>query len=295
MTRSGRRKAPYDGDVAARPSALYTSRLVASIAISGADTESAPPYFIAKTLVEHGMCVYIPASGEWAEGYPVGRMDRYGFPTGVRVRTEHGTSSLVLRVPQDALVFPANALCAPIAPDIRAREDTLNFLAVALRSNVDATKAGTLIRYSDPTMKAQVEQAVRDVKNGASVVSLQSSFADDVTIEQLLPASPSIVPDLLSAWVNTMEELDALTGLVRIGEKEERRTREEIEGLELAAEGTAVGVIIDTFNAYAEWYGVDAVARYAAQTKKEDAINVEATRSTSVPGEEPRSAEHSSD
>ena len=295
MTRAGRRRDPYDGDTAARPSALYTSRLVASIAISGADTESAPPYFIAKTLVENGMCVYIPASGEWAEGYPVGRMDRYGFPTGVRVRTERGISSPVLRVPQDALVFPANALRAPIAPDIRAREDMLNFLAVALRSNVDATKAGTLIRYSDPTMKAQVEQAVRDVKNGAPVVSLQSAFADDVKIEQLLPSSPSIVQDLLAAWVNTTEELDALTGLVRIGEKEERRTREEIEGLELAAEGTAVGVIIDTFNAYAEWYGVDAVARYAAQSKKEDAINVDATRSTPVPGEEPRSAEHSSD
>lgn len=277
MTRAGRRRDLYDGDTAARPSALYTSRLVASIAISGADTESAPPYFIAKTLVENGMCVYIPASGEWAEGYPVGRMDRYEFPTGVRVRTERGISSRVLRVPQDAFVFPANALRAPIVPDIRAREDMLNFLAVALRSNVDATKAGTLIRYSDPTMKAQVEQAVRDVKNGAPVVSLQSSFADDVTIEQLLPASPSIVPDLLSAWVNTTEELDALTGLVRIGEKEERRTREEIEGLELAAEGTAVGIIIDTFNAYAKWYGVDAVARYAAQSKKEDAINVEAT------------------
>lgn len=170
----------------------------------------------------------------------------------------------------------------------------LNFLAVALRSNVDATKAGTLIRYSDPTMKAQVEQAVRDVKNGAPVVSLQSSFADDVTIEQLLPSSPSIVQDLLAAWVNTTEELDALTGLVRIGDKEERRTREEIEGLELAAEGTAVGVIIDTFNAYAEWYGVDAVARYATQTKKEDAIDVEATRSTPVLGGEHRSTEHSS-
>ena len=285
MTRAGRRRDPYDGDTAARPSALYTSRLVASIAISGADTESAPPYFIAKTLVENGMCVYIPASGEWAEGYPVGRMDRYGFPTGVRVRTERGISSPVLRVPQDAFVFPANALCAPIVPDIRAREDMLNFLAVALRSNVDATKAGTLIRYSDPTMKAQVEQAVRDVKNGAPVVSLQSSFADDVSIEQLLPSSPSIVQDLLAAWVNTTEELDALTGLVRIGEKEERRTREEIEGLELAAEGTAVGVIIDTFNAYAEWYGVDAVARYAAQTKKEDEINVDATQSTPVLGE----------
>lgn len=274
MTRAGRRRDPYEGYDTASPGALYLSRLVASIAISGEDVKSAPPYFIAKTLVANGMCVYIPASGEWAEGYPVGRMDRYGFPTGVRVRTERGISSPILRVSQDALVFPANALCAPIVPDIRAREDMLNFLAVAIRSNVDATKAGTLIRYSDPTMKAQVEQAVRDVKNGAPVVSLQSAFADDVTIEQLLPSSPSIVQDLLAAWVNTTEELDALTGLIRIGEKEERRTREEIEGLELAAEGTAVGVIIDTFNAYAEWYGVDAVARYAAQTKKEDAIDV---------------------
>ena len=277
MTREGRKRYPYESDCAARPGALYVSRLVASIAISGEDAKSAPPYFIARTLVSKGMCVYIPASKEWAEGDPVGRMDRYDLPTGVRVRTERGISSPVLRVPQDAFVFPANALCAPIVPDISAREDMLNFIATALRSNVDATKTGTLIRYSDPTMKAQVEQAVRDVKNGASVVSLQSSFADDVTIEQLLPPSPSIVQDLLAAWVNTTEELDALTGLVRIGEKEERRTREEIEGLELAAEGTAVGVIIDTFNAYAEWYGVDARARYAVQTKKEDSNNVDAT------------------
>lgn len=277
MTRAGRRKDPCEGDYTARPGALCLSRLIASIAILGEDAKSAPPYFIARTLVETGMCVYIPASKEWAEGAPVGRMNRYDLPTGVRVRTERGIPSPVLRVPHDALVFPANALCAPIVPDIRAREDMLNFLAIALRSNVDATKAGTLIRYSDPTMKAQVEQAVRDVKNGAPVVSLQSSFADDVTIEQLLPSSPSIVQDLLAAWVNTTEELDALTGLVRIGEKEERRTREEIEGLELAAEGTAVGVIIDTFNAYAEWYGVDARARYAARPKKEDSNHVDAT------------------
>ena len=93
---------------------------------------------------------------------------------------------------------------------------------------------------------------------------------------------------MLELWKNTVEETDELTGKTTIGDKQERRTDDEIGAIEQSSVASVRG-LVNTFNAYAEWYRVDARASVTvlSATAKTDEEEV----SENDTGEEPSSSD----
>ena len=78
----------------------------------------------------------------------------------------------------------------------------------------------------------------------------------------------------MAVYTQTLEELDAATGRATLGEKNERRITDEVTVIENAASST-IDVVIDTFNRFARWYGVDAMAARGSEVRR-DAARAEA-------------------
>lgn len=273
MTRSGRAyKDPCTAIVNTDIGRIapYISIMVNNVQVFGSAAESTPPDFIPKTLILRGFIVFDRWTNTWIEASAVGKRNRFGAPKYVRYKGDEGRMSEPIAVDGvNVIAIPANAFWRPSTEEIVRRTYTLDFLGEALRSNINGMKNGVVIRFNDPALKSEVERAVREVQNGASVVSLQSSFSDSVEVSQLLTPQPSYIDDLLAAWVQTSEELDQVSGRVSLGEKNERRITEEITAIENAASST-IDVIIDTFNRYAKWANIDAVAVRGSSIRREE-------------------------
>lgn len=295
MTREGRKFRTYDpcAGYAKRGIAPFLSILCNNVRITGTDTESAPPFFIIRTLVERGGVAYWRGAGIWAAYREEGPLKRNGLPSRVRLIGELGKVSEPFDIQDgkeaDVCVIPANAYFFPPWLSILEKVDTLQWTGDAMRQNVDALKQCMAIVYDDPLLKADVERAERQRIAGASTVSFLRNTGRTVETVNFSPNAQSHVAEFLALWTQTMEELDELTGRIRIGEKQERRTDDEIEAIEQGA-GASVNTLVETFNRYAEWYGINASAEWALKSaykarKAQDEESIDSARNQSESGQ----------
>lgn len=240
--------------------APFLSILAHNIRVTGSDAESAPPTFIVRTLIERGAIAYVRSANVWAGFVSVGRLRRTGFPRRVRLVGDNGLLSGELFVEEDkdadVCIIPANAYMFPPRASIEEKVDSLRVTANAIGQNLDALRACMLIMYNDKNLAAQIEEAERKRLSGARTVSICKAIGQDVETSVFTPEADSHITELLALWGNTIEELDELTGRVKIGDKTERRTDDEIDVIRKSA-FTSVDMLIDTPNEFAKWYGLD--------------------------------------
>ena len=246
------------------------STLANNVQIYGEDTESASPQFIIKTLIVRGAVVYDRVSGEWFAFDRTGEMLRDGFPSYISLIGHMGMRSSPIRYTGrdgDLCIIPANAFFDPPILEIARKVNVLNFVSNALEQNVNALKQATAIMYTDPALDSQIERAEQDRLNGKSTVHIQTKVGDDVQIVPFGANAQSHITEFMNVWVQTLEELDACTGRVKVGEKTERRTDDEIAVIENSS-CSSIDTIIDTFNRYAAWYGLRARAERGTELRR---------------------------
>lgn len=273
-TRSGRRCSvdPCANIGGEGPLAPFLSIMANNIQIYGADTESAPPSFIVKTLIDRGAVAYVKSAGLWAAFRPVGgRRMADGIPHLIRLIGDNGRLSSPMEVGRgadaDVCVIPANPYFYPPYLVVKEKVDTLAAVSVAMGQNIDAIKQTAAIIYSDPDLKSQVEAANKARLEGKPTVSLHVGIGKNVRIETLAPNATCYLHDMLEVWANTVEELDISIGRAQIGEKTERRTDDEISVIENSACST-IDTVIDTFTRFSKWYALDARAVRGVETKR---------------------------
>lgn len=250
--------------------APFLSVLCNNIQIYGSDTEGTNPTFIARTLVEDGAVAYLKSENLWSAFTSTGRRRYDHFPTVVRLIGADGVVSSDIKTGEgkdaDLCIIPANAFFYPPRIAIKRKVDTLDEIASALGQNMDALRQATAVIYDDPDLKAQIDAANKERLRGGSTVSIRKKLGQDLRIENFSPSAESHLPDLLDFWTNTIEELDESTGRVKVGEKSERRTDDEITVIENSA-SAEIDVIIDTFNRFCKWYGISARAERGVEVK----------------------------
>lgn len=273
MTRNGRRwidpcpREALDGSEGGEAAALL-SILINNIQIFGRDADSAPPTFIAKTLVMRGAVAYDTVSGEWFALNAVGETDRAGLPLRVKLILDgRGRMSPTMDVERDGIrIFPATPMFSVPAWEVLRRVDTLAYIQNAIGQNVDALRQIAAIVYNDKTLTASIQRAEADRAAGKSTTSVYAPIGSEVKLLNFSPDAKSNIPDLMAVYTQTLEELDAATGRATLGEKNERRITDEVTVIENAASST-IDVVIDTFNRYAKWYGVDAMAARGSEVR----------------------------
>ena len=274
MTRNGRRwidpctREALDGVKGGEAAALL-SILINNIQIFGRAAESAPPTFIAKTLVMRGAVAYDAVSGEWFAFNAVGETDRAGLPLRVKLILDgRGRMSPTLEADRDGVfIFPATPMFSAPAWEVLRRVDTLAYIQNAIGQNVDALRQIAAIVYNDKALTASIQKAEADRASGKSTTSIYAPIGSEVQLLNFSPDAKSNIPDLMAVYTQTLEELDAATGRATLGEKNERRITDEVTVIENAASST-IDVVIDTFNRYAKWYGVDAMAARGSEVRR---------------------------
>ena len=277
MTREGRRwidpctREALAGVKGGEAAALL-SILVNNIQIFGRDADSAPPTFIAKTLVMRGAVAYDVVSGEWFAFNAVGETTREGLPLRVKLILDgRGRMSPTMDVERDGIrIFPATPMFSAPAWEVIRRVDTLAYIQNAIGQNVDALRQIAAVVYNDKTLTASIQKAEADRAAGKSTTSVYAPIGSEVKLLNFSPDAKSNIPDLMAVYTQTLEELDAATGRATLGEKNERRITDEVTVIENAASST-IDVVIDTFNRYAKWYGVDAMAARGSEVRSEAA------------------------
>lgn len=277
MTRDGRRwidpctREALAG-VQGGESAALLSILINNIQIFGADAENAAPTFIAKNLVLRGAVVFDTISREWFAFNAVGETDRAGLPLRVKLILDgRGRMSPTMDVERDGLrIFPATPMFSAPAWEVIRRVDTLAYIQNAIGQNVDALRQIAAVVYNDKTLTASIQKAEADRAAGKSTTSVYAPIGSEVKLLNFSPDAKSNIPDLMSVYTQTLEELDAATGRATLGEKNERRITDEVTVIENAASST-IDVVIDTFNRYAKWYGVDAMAARGSEVRRKAA------------------------
>lgn len=263
MTRKGRKRVdpcinPYNLD--GGESASLLSVLVNNIQIFGGDTDFAAPTFIARTLVLRGWIAFDRTTGNWFAFNAVGPHDREGMPRRVRLILDgRGRMSPVLDVDDQLAIFPATPMFNVPAHDVVKRVDTLAFVQNAVAQNVDALRQIAAVVYNDEALTASLDQAEADRAAGRATTKIYTRMGTEIKLLNFSPDAKSNIPDLMSVYMQTIQELDAATGRATVGEKQERRITDEIAVIENAASST-IDVVIDTFNRFAKWYNVDAMA-----------------------------------
>lgn len=254
--------------------APFLSILINNIQIFGSDTEDTPPHFISKTLVMNGGIAFLRKDKKWAAFRSVSPANYAGIPKKIRLVGDLGRLSAPMDVDgKDVCVIPANAFFCPPAYDVLRRVEMLDMISGAVGQNIDALRQCTAIFYDDDTLKSGITDAENKRLKGARTVSIQKTPGAQVDIKNFTPDAKSYIMDFMEVWKQTLEELDAVTGRATIGEKNERRITEEVSVIEDAA-STSIDVIIDTFNEYAEFYEIDAIAARGSSIKR------------NIPGEE---------
>lgn len=277
MTREGRRwidpctREALAGVKGGEGAALL-SILINNIQIFGRDADSAPPTFIAKTLVLRGAVAYDTVSGEWFAFNAVGETTREGLPLRVKLILDgRGRMSPTMDVERDGLrIFPATPMFSAPAWEVIRRVDTLAYIQNAIGQNVDALRQIAAVVYNDKTLTASIQKAEADRAAGKSTTSVYAPMGTEVKLLNFSPDAKSNIPDLMAVYTQTLEELDAATGRATLGEKNERRITDEVTVIENAASST-IDVVIDTFNRYAKWYGVDAMAARGREVRRKAA------------------------
>lgn len=247
--------------------APFLSILINNVQIFGSDTEDTPPHFISKTLVMNGGIAFLRKDKKWAAFRSVAPANYAGIPKKIRLVGDLGRLSAPMDVDgKDVCVIPANAFFCPPAYDVLRRVEMLDMISGAVGQNIDALRQCTAIFYDDDTLKSAITDAENKRLKGARTVSIQKTPGAQVDIKNFTPDTKSYIMDFMEVWKQTLEELDAVTGRATIGEKNERRITEEVSVIEDAA-STSIDVIIDTFNEYAEFYEIDAMAARGSSIK----------------------------
>lgn len=248
--------------------APFLSILINNIQVFGSDTDETPPHFISKTLVMNGGIAFLRDSKKWAAFRSVAPANYAGIPKKIRLVGDLGRLSAPMDVDGEKVcVIPANAFFFPPALDVIRRVETLDMIAGAVGQNIDALRQCTAITYDDESLKGRIEEAENKRLKGARTVSIQKSPGASMEIKNFTPDTKSYIMDFMEVWKQTLEELDAVTGRATIGEKNERRITEEVSVIEDAA-STAIDVVIDTFNEYAEFYEIKAIAARGSSLKR---------------------------
>lgn len=274
--------------------APFLSILINNVRITGADTETAPPLFISKTLVMRGGVAFVPVVKEWAAFVNADILDRTGMPKRVRLVGDRGILSEPLVAGVDAFIIPANPFFVPPKNEVMRRIEMLDIISGALAQNVDALRQCTAVFYSDPDLKAAIDEAERKRLSGARTVSIKRAIGQDIELKSFCPDTRSYIPDLMDVWLQTLSELDAVTGRATVGEKNERRITEEVNVIEDAA-SSAIDVIIDNFNSFADWYGIEAHASRGIEKRKEEITDDGSRNPESDAGDEPGGADDTSE
>lgn len=263
MTRQGRKidpcALPFDygqgGDVAP-----LLSIFADNVQVYGKDTESTPPTFIVRMLIENGGIAFVRSLKAWVKYKSVGARDRFGLPKKIALVRDMGVLSAPVRVDgEEICVIPASPFFNVPAQTVARRVATLAFISDAIAQNIDALRQIACIKYSNENMAESIAQAERDRQAGKSTTKIYSPMGEDVEIMNFAPAAQSFIPDLLSLYTQTLEELDAAVGRTNVGEKQERRISDEMTVIENAA-CSSIDVLIDTFNRFCAWYSIDAYA-----------------------------------
>ena len=274
MTREGRRwidpctREALAGVKGGEAAALL-SILINNIQIFGADAENAAPTFIAKNLVLRGAVAFDTISREWFAFNAVGETTREGLPLRVKLILDgRGRMSPTMDVERDGIrIFPATPMFSAPAWEVIRRVDTLAYIQNAIGQNVDALRQIAAVVYNDKTLTASIQKAEADRAAGKSTTSVYAPIGSEVKLLNFSPDAKSNIPDLMAVYTQTLEELDAATGRATLGEKNERRITDEVTVIENAASST-IDVVIDTFNRYAKWYGVDAMAARGSEVRR---------------------------
>lgn len=248
--------------------APFLSILINNIQVFGSDTDETPPHFISKTLVMTGGIAFLRDSKKWAAFRSVAHANYAGIPKKIRLVGDLDRLSAPMDVDGARVcIIPANAFFFPPALDVVRRVETLDMIAGAVGQNIDALRQCTAITYDDESLKGRIEEAEKKRLNGSRTVSIQKSPGASMEIKNFTPDTKSYIMDFMEVWKQTLEELDAVTGRATIGEKNERRITEEVSVIEDAA-STAIDVVIDTFNEYAEFYDIKAIAARGSSLKR---------------------------
>lgn len=274
----------------------FLSILANNIQVYGTATEGAPPFFIVKTLIERGSVCYDKYADVWAAFSTTGPRYRTGMPRKIRLVGDMGRLSADITLAGDKYdrycIFPANAYFFAPKKAVRDKVDSVRFIENATMQNIDALRQIMAVFYDDPDLNDQLEAAEKKRLDGCPTAYIQKKPGASVDIKPLTAGAQSHISDMIELYAQTIEELDVLTGRAAIGEKNERRVTDEIVVLENSAY-TSIDVIIDTFNRFADWYGVDAHAVRGVEIKRKE---VEKNgRTLAETGDERGSAEHSAD
>ena len=256
-TRAGRKWCDPCGVPLPAGASPYLSILVNNIELEGAALGATPAEFIIYTLATRGAIVYLRTLKEWYAFKNVGKLDRFGYPQKIRLILSGGSLGPAFEVtPEEFCIFPANAEFYAPVNEIIKRVETLNEIGLTLTQNLRNIRQCTAIFYDDEQLTKNIEDAVEDRLCGASMVKIKRGVGQNIEIENFGAAAVSFIPDLLAAWQQTMEELNAVVGVATVGEKTERRITDEIALIEDSS-SAIIDLIINAINSHAARYGID--------------------------------------
>ena len=236
------------------------SILVNNVQVGGRATADTPPNFIVKTLVEEGGICYIRPANKWVPFSVIGKKEYNYLPVKIRLKDAMGGAGReIIADGEDYCIFPANAYFYPLKKAIKARVNTIDFAANALKQNINSMKSCKAITYNDKDLTAQIKRANSARLAGRSTVELCVGMGQEISLIDFGGGADSHILEYMEIIKDTREELDQITGRATLGEKTERRINEEVSVIENAA-ATYIDVMINNINKFAEYYNVNIYA-----------------------------------
>jgi hypothetical protein len=213
--------------------------------------------YILQVLYEYGAIAYDKSTGLWLPFYGQGTPNAYGVYEKIRLYSAYGQSGAgAVRNIGDVYIFDANALAFPISHFIAQKARTLAHYDLAIRQNLDAVKAMSVILTDNKNMSAQLRAADKKRREGASVAVVNKSATDGSVSElSTLTTGAEYIGDKLREDRRAeYEETLHILGIATPYEKAERLISDEVE-TQNAETNAYIGLLIDTFNRQAEEQG----------------------------------------
>ena len=208
--------------------------------------------YILGVLYERGGVCYDPKTGMWLPFTGSGRQNVYGNNETITLFGANGTQYQRKRA--DVLVFLANPDAVPLKRIIDANAETLADFDAAIRQNLDAVKDMTVLYTDNDRLTAQLRQADKRRRAGASVAVVSRDVEDYGEVGKLSTGAEYKVDKLLKDRRKLYEETLHLVGVRTPIEKGERMITDEVN-TQNAETDAYVGIMERTFNAAAELYG----------------------------------------
>lgn len=209
--------------------------------------------YILGIMYERGGVCYDPATGVWLPFSGTGHQNVYGNNDTLTLFGANGVQ--YRRERKDVFVFLANPDGVPLKRTIDANAELLADFDAAIRQNLDAIKDMTVIYSDNDKLTAQLRQADKRRRAGASVAVISRDVDDYGEVGKLSTGAEYKVDKLLKDRRKLYEETLHLVGVRTPIEKGERMITDEVNTQNAETDAYA-GIMERTFNAAASLYGL---------------------------------------